>query len=79
MRKPAHLTIIKKNLDWDIVQERIQRFKHIAEIFPLVELQKCSGKAPYFCHYMGWRLGTWQNKSFPWANVVPIVMNQKEE
>jgi hypothetical protein len=64
MREPAHLNIINKNLDWERVQERIQCYKHIAEIFPLTELQKCSDKAPFYCHYMGWRLGTWQDEEW---------------
>jgi hypothetical protein len=62
MREPAQLFFIKKNLDWERVQERLRRYKHIAEIFTLTKLQKCSDKAPFYCHYLGWRLGTWQNE-----------------
>jgi hypothetical protein len=64
MREPAHLTFVKKNLNWEKVQERIRRYDHIARVFPLSELQQCSDKAPYYCHYMSWRLGTWQNEEW---------------
>lgn len=62
MIEPAHLIFIKRCLNWERVRERLNRYKHIAEIYPIAELQKCSDKAPFYCHYLSWRLGTWENE-----------------
>ena len=64
MKEPAHLNFVKKYLNWEKARERLDRYKNIAAIFPLAELQKCSDIAPFYCHYLGWRLGTWQNEKW---------------
>lgn len=64
MKEPAHLVFIKQYLDWEKVQDRLSRYKHIGIIFPLAELQRCSNKAPFYCHYLGWRLGVWKNEEW---------------
>ena len=64
MSEPSHFTLIKRYLNWERVRERLGRYKHIAEIFPITELQNCTNKAPYYCHYLGWRLGAWQNEGW---------------
>lgn len=61
MRKPAHRVIVERNLCWDRVRDRLNRFKHIGKQFHIDKLQKCSQSPPYYCHYMAWRLGTWHN------------------
>jgi hypothetical protein len=62
MKEPAHLTFVKQYLNWERVQERLDRYRHIGRIFPMETLQGCSNKAPYYCHYLSWRLGTWQDE-----------------
>jgi hypothetical protein len=62
MREPAHLTFIRQYLNWEKVRERLDRYKHISKVFPIESLQECSNKAPYYCHYLSWRLGTWQDE-----------------
>ena len=64
MSEPSHLTFIKQYLNWERARERLSRYKHIAEIFPITELQNCANKAPFYCHYLSWRLGTWQNEGW---------------
>lgn len=64
MREPSHLTFVKQYLNWERVKERLLKYKHIAATFPLSKLKKCSNKAPFYCHYLGWRLGTWENEDW---------------
>ena len=64
MKEPAHLIFVKQYLNWERARERLDRYKNISAIFPLVELQKCSDIAPFYCHYLGWRLGTWKNEEW---------------
>ncbi|NPV75463.1 MAG: hypothetical protein HPY59_03715 [Anaerolineae bacterium] len=62
LREPSHLTFVRQYLNWERVQKRLGLYKHIGEVFPMESLQKCSDKSPYFCHYLSWRLGTWQDE-----------------
>jgi hypothetical protein len=62
MREPSHLTFVRQHLNWERARERLERYKHIGKIFPIESLQECSDKAPYYCHYLSWRLGTWQDE-----------------
>lgn len=64
MKEPAHLIFVKQYLNWERARERLDRYKNIAAIFPLAELQNCSDRAPFYCHYLGWRLGTWKNEDW---------------
>lgn len=61
MREPAHLTFVKQFLNWERAGARLDRYKHIGRLFLMERLQECSDKAPYYCHYLSWRLGTWQD------------------
>lgn len=57
--EPAQKKIVEKYLDWKKVEERLGKYKHICEQYPIADLEACSG--PYYCHYLSWRLGTWNN------------------
>jgi hypothetical protein len=59
--KPAHQVIVERNLCWERVRDRLNRFEHIGKQFDIDELRKCSQSPPYYCHYMAWRLGTWHS------------------
>lgn len=63
MKEPSYLPIIQNKLDWEKVRERLSRYPYIARFYPLESLQACSDKPPFYCHYLGWRLGTWINES----------------
>lgn len=62
MKVPSHKTIINQYLNWDLVEERLRRYKNINKYFPLNELKSCLDTSPYYCHYLSWRLGTWENE-----------------
>lgn len=64
MNDPSYLKIIKDNLDWEKVGERLERYQYIAKFFPMNTLQSCVETPPYYCHYLGWRLGTWKNEKW---------------
>jgi len=64
MKEPAHKVIINNYLDWNLVQTRLNTYKNINDCFSLKQLQSCSEKPPYYCHYMGLRLGTWKHENW---------------
>ena len=61
--KPARRQLIEKFIDWRIIERRLQRFSAIDRAFPLKLLKSCQDVPPYYCHYMAWRLGTWESDS----------------
>ena len=63
-KTPAHKTLIDQFLNWELVQERLSRYEHIGIAYPFEFLQSCSNTSPYYCHYLAWRLGTWNSDEF---------------
>ena len=69
MTEPAHKILVRKYLDWEKVSNRLSRYEYIGKHYNLEALQDCSEKSPYYCHYLAWRLGTWEDeKSFTFFN-----------
>ncbi|HHT9113008.1 MAG: hypothetical protein HZA47_09030 [Planctomycetes bacterium] len=69
MTEPAHKILVRKYLDWEKVSNRLSRYEYIGKHYNLKALQDCSEKSPYYCHYLAWRLGTWEyEKSFTFFN-----------
>jgi hypothetical protein len=64
LKEPAQKILVRKYLNWGTVKTRLAKYTNIAKLFPLQELQKCSEKAPFYCHYLGWRLGTWKTEEW---------------
>lgn len=62
MPQLAQQTLVERFLSWDRVRDRLGRFEHIGRAYPLALLEQHRGTPPYFCHYMAWRLGTWNNE-----------------
>jgi hypothetical protein len=62
MKESAHKALIDRCLSWNLVKERLSRYKNIGKFYKLEKLQSCSNKSPYYCHYMSWRLGTWKSE-----------------
>jgi hypothetical protein len=62
MKEPSHKILIDRYLDWNLIRERLQRYQTIGQLYSLDDLQACSSKPPFYCHYLGWRLGTWKNE-----------------
>lgn len=63
MKVPAHKILVRKCLDWEKVSNRLSRYEYIGRYYNLKALQDCSEKSPYYCHYLAWRLGTWENEN----------------
>lgn len=64
MTEPAQKMLVGKYLDWDKVSNRLFQYEYIRKHYNLKALQGCSEKSPYYCHYLAWRLGTWENESW---------------
>lgn len=54
--------LVHAEIDWDLVSQRLDRFPRIAELFSRRDLMSAAETAPYFCHGMAWRLGTWETE-----------------
>ena len=61
--KPAQREFVHPRIDWDRVRERRERYPAIGRAFPLKTLTEHCESSPYYCHYMSWRLGTWETES----------------
>jgi hypothetical protein len=64
MTEPAHKILIDRYINWNLVKERLNRYENIGKFFALKYLQDCSTKAPYYCHYLAFRLGTWNDEQW---------------
>ena len=61
--QPAQRHFVHKLIDWKRVKCRLERYPAIERAFPLNTLKQHCESSPYYCHYMSWRLGTWQDES----------------
>ncbi len=62
MEEPAQKQLVNSFLNWSLVEKRLARYKNIETLFHRNILNNCAQKGPYYCHYMAWRLGTWQTE-----------------
>jgi len=60
---PAQRQLVHKLIDWEIVAQRLHMFPAIGRAFSLKLLMSHQETPPYYCHYMAWRLGTWNSES----------------
>ena len=60
---PAQRQLVHEFIDWELVEQRLQRFPAIGRAFPIECLLSRQDTPPYYCHYMAWRLGTWNSES----------------
>lgn len=60
---PAQREIVHRRIDWNRIRSHYKRYPMIGRTFPLTTLKRGCEKAPYYCHYMAWRLGTWTDES----------------
>ena len=58
----AQQILVERFLSWPRLEARLSRFPAIARAFPHSLLLGRRVAAPYFCHYMAWRLGTFQDE-----------------
>ena len=62
LANPAHREFVHRFVDWKLVDRRRTEYPAIGRAFDLNTLQKGREQPPYFCHYMAWRLGTWESE-----------------
>jgi len=63
MKVPAQRVLVDRFISWDRIRERLARYEAIRRAFPVALLERHRASAPYYCHYMAWRLGVWHNES----------------
>ncbi len=63
MTYPAQKTFVDRYLYWGKVEERLSRFEHIRAQYTIDRFRECSEKGPFYCHYLAWRMGTWQDET----------------
>ncbi len=61
--EPVQRKWVHELLDWKLVEARAERFPAICRTFPAKLLRKYEERAPYYAHYMSWRLGTWRDET----------------
>ena len=61
--EPAQRDLVHELIDWELMCSRHERYPVIQKTFPLQMLEICREKPPYYCHYMSWRMGTWEDES----------------
>ena len=60
-RNPAQRQLVHQRIDWKRVQHRRTCHPAIGRTFPMNILERGCESSPYYCHYMSWRLGTWED------------------
>lgn len=59
---PAQQILVERLLSWSRVKDRLSKFAAIERAFPYRMLLARRSTPPYFCHYMAWRLGTFEDE-----------------
>lgn len=58
----AHRQLVRRFVDWELIDHRRSEYPAIGRAFDLNTLKGGLEKPPYYCHYMAWRLGTWETE-----------------
>lgn len=61
-RPRAQRVLVERFLEWNRVRERLQLLPAIRAHFTEELLRSFADSAPYYCHYLAWRLGTWSSE-----------------
>jgi hypothetical protein len=62
LASPAHRQLVRRFVDWQLIERRLSKYPAIGRAFDLNTLRGGREKPPYYCHYMAWRLGTWETE-----------------
>ncbi|KMP10506.1 hypothetical protein UR09_04920, partial [Candidatus Nitromaritima sp. SCGC AAA799-A02] len=62
MCERSQKVLVDRYINWVTVEERLSKYKSIGAYFDIKFLKECSTKPPFYCHYLAWRLGTWQGE-----------------
>ena len=60
---PAQREFVHRLIDWERIRSRCARYPAIRRAFPLGGMEDRCEDPPYYCHYMAWRLGTWEDET----------------
>jgi hypothetical protein len=61
---PSQKILVQRLLNWELVEKRLAKYPAIADNFRQEIMSPDHREnGPYFCHYMAWRLGTWETES----------------
>ena len=71
--KPAYHQIIHQLIDWELIARRYEKYPAIRRAFNPDTLKDGCEKSPYYCHYMAWRLGTWEDES-PFTRLEELLL-----
>ncbi len=74
---PAQRRLVHRLIDEALIHERLGKYPAIKRTFPWKRIVACKNKGPYFCHYMGWRLGTWIDES-PFERLNTLLERAKQ-
>jgi hypothetical protein len=61
--KAAHRLFVRQFIDEKLLEQRLSVYPAIKRAFDLDTLKGGFNKPPYYCHYMAWRLGTWESET----------------
>ena len=59
---PTQRQFVHRLINWERVESRLKCYPAIGRAFPVETLTKHCESPPYYCHYMSWRLGTWEDE-----------------
>ncbi len=55
--------VVHKLINRDLLEYRFDKFINLKENITKNDLNKYDQKPPYYCHYLSWILGTWQDET----------------
>jgi len=58
----AQQGLVRQFVDWKRVKAALAQYPNIGSVFTVQELQK-GAEAPYYCHYLAWRLSGWSGST----------------
>ena len=59
----AQRELVHRHVNWKRVKSRLGFYPAIARTIPLRTMWKHRDRPPYYCHYMAWRLGSFDDES----------------
>lgn len=63
VKNSAQRELVHQLINWELIESRCECYPAIGRTFPLEVMKKHSESPPYYCHYMSWRLGTYNDVS----------------
>jgi hypothetical protein len=64
MTEPSHRILVRRCIQEARLKERLSTYSYIGSHYNLDDLKKCERNGPYYCHYLAWRLGAWEDEDW---------------